>query len=141
MNGGAIALGHPLAATGTRCTLTLLKEMRRRGVRYGLAGRVHRRRPGHRGRRGVGRLAPDAGGPPLNWTERILEFPVRAAAVDDFLRDLRAHGTADLNAVMATLNEGGLCRQALDYWTGNDWICSRRARRRSRWRDRVSYRS
>jgi len=37
VNGGAIALGHPLAATGTRCTLTLLKEMRRRGVRYGLA--------------------------------------------------------------------------------------------------------
>jgi acetyl-CoA acetyltransferase family protein len=38
VNGGAIALGHPLAATGTRCTLTLLKEMRRRNVRYGLAG-------------------------------------------------------------------------------------------------------
>jgi len=38
VNGGAIALGHPLAATGTRCTLTLAKEMRRRGVRYGLAG-------------------------------------------------------------------------------------------------------
>jgi acetyl-CoA acetyltransferase family protein len=38
VNGGAIALGHPLAATGTRCTLTLLKELRRRGLRYGLAG-------------------------------------------------------------------------------------------------------
>jgi acetyl-CoA acyltransferase 2 len=38
VNGGAIALGHPLAATGTRCTITLLKEMRRRGARYGLAG-------------------------------------------------------------------------------------------------------
>lgn len=38
VNGGAIALGHPLAATGTRCTLTLLKEMRRRGARFGLAG-------------------------------------------------------------------------------------------------------
>jgi acetyl-CoA acetyltransferase family protein len=38
VNGGAIALGHPLGATGTRLTLTLLKEMRRRGVRYGLAG-------------------------------------------------------------------------------------------------------
>ena len=37
VNGGAIALGHPLAATGTRCTITLLKEMRRRGARYGLA--------------------------------------------------------------------------------------------------------
>jgi acetyl-CoA acetyltransferase family protein len=38
VNGGAIALGHPLAASGTRLTLTLLKEMRRRGVRYGVAG-------------------------------------------------------------------------------------------------------
>ncbi len=38
VNGGAIALGHPLAATGTRCTLTLLYEMRRRGLRYGVAG-------------------------------------------------------------------------------------------------------
>jgi len=38
VNGGAIALGHPLAASGTRCTLTLLKELRRRRGRYGLAG-------------------------------------------------------------------------------------------------------
>lgn len=38
VNGGAIALGHPLAATGTRCTLTLLNELRRRRGRYGLAG-------------------------------------------------------------------------------------------------------
>jgi len=38
VNGGAIALGHPLAATGTRLTLTLLKELRRRGTRYGVAG-------------------------------------------------------------------------------------------------------
>lgn len=58
----------------------------------------------------------------MNWTKRILDFPVRAAAVDDFLKDLRAHGTADLNAVLATLNEGGLCREALDYWTGNAWV-------------------
>jgi acetyl-CoA acyltransferase 2 len=36
-NGGAIALGHPLAATGTRLVLTLLHELRRRGGRYGLA--------------------------------------------------------------------------------------------------------
>jgi acetyl-CoA acetyltransferase family protein len=38
VNGGAIALGHPLAATGARLTLTLLMELRRRGGRYGLAG-------------------------------------------------------------------------------------------------------
>ena len=37
VNGGAIALGHPLGATGTRLVLTLLYELRRRGGRYGLA--------------------------------------------------------------------------------------------------------
>ena len=37
VNGGAIALGHPVGATGSRLILTLAKEMRRRGVKYGLA--------------------------------------------------------------------------------------------------------
>lgn len=36
VNGGAIALGHPLGCTGAKLTATLLHEMRRRGVRYGL---------------------------------------------------------------------------------------------------------
>jgi len=36
VNGGAIAFGHPLGATGTRITLTLLNELRRRGARYGI---------------------------------------------------------------------------------------------------------
>jgi acetyl-CoA acetyltransferase family protein len=37
VNGGAIALGHPLGATGTRIVLSVLNELRRRGGRYGLA--------------------------------------------------------------------------------------------------------
>jgi acetyl-CoA acetyltransferase family protein len=37
VNGGAIALGHPLAASGARLTLTLLKELRRRGKKWGVA--------------------------------------------------------------------------------------------------------
>jgi len=37
VNGGAIALGHPLGATGTRLVLTLLHELHRRGGRHGLA--------------------------------------------------------------------------------------------------------
>jgi len=36
VNGGAIALGHPLGCTGAKLTATLLHEMRRRRVRYGL---------------------------------------------------------------------------------------------------------
>src|SRR6266571_4308992 len=37
VNGGAIALGHPLGMTGTRLLLTLLLELRRRSARRGLA--------------------------------------------------------------------------------------------------------
>jgi acetyl-CoA C-acetyltransferase len=37
VNGGAIALGHPIGCTGTRIVVTLLHEMRRRGARLGLA--------------------------------------------------------------------------------------------------------
>jgi acetyl-CoA C-acetyltransferase len=37
VNGGAIALGHPIGASGARVLVTLLHEMRRRGARRGLA--------------------------------------------------------------------------------------------------------
>jgi Acetyl-CoA acetyltransferase len=36
VNGGAIALGHPLGATGTKLMTTLVHELRRRGARFGL---------------------------------------------------------------------------------------------------------
>jgi acetyl-CoA C-acetyltransferase len=37
VNGGAIALGHPLGASGTRLTLTLARTLKRDGLRYGIA--------------------------------------------------------------------------------------------------------
>jgi len=37
VNGGAIALGHPAGATGTRLVVTLMKEMQKRNVQFGLA--------------------------------------------------------------------------------------------------------
>ena len=37
VNGGAIALGHPLGASGARVVTTLVHEMARRKTRYGLA--------------------------------------------------------------------------------------------------------
>ena len=36
VNGGAIALGHPLGCTGAKLTVQLLHELRRRGARYGM---------------------------------------------------------------------------------------------------------
>jgi acetyl-CoA acyltransferase len=37
VNGGAIAIGHPVGATGTRIVLTAVKEMKRRNAQFGLA--------------------------------------------------------------------------------------------------------
>ena len=37
VNGGAIAFGHPLGCSGVRLSTTLVHEMKRRGVKYGLA--------------------------------------------------------------------------------------------------------
>ena len=37
MNGGAIALGHPIGASGTRVLITLLYELKRRNAKKGLA--------------------------------------------------------------------------------------------------------
>jgi acetyl-CoA acetyltransferase len=36
VNGGAIAIGHPLGSTGARLLTTLVHEMKKRGSRYGL---------------------------------------------------------------------------------------------------------
>ncbi|MGJ5813475.1 thiolase family protein [Paludibaculum fermentans] len=36
VNGGAVALGHPLGCTGAKLTATILREMKRRGARYGM---------------------------------------------------------------------------------------------------------
>ena len=36
VNGGAIALGHPLGASGAKLTATILHELRRRGAKYGM---------------------------------------------------------------------------------------------------------
>jgi acetyl-CoA C-acetyltransferase len=37
VNGGAIALGHPVGATGTRIVITLMHELKRRNLKYGIA--------------------------------------------------------------------------------------------------------
>ena len=48
VNGGAIAMGHPLGATGAMITGTVVDELERRGGRYAPGHPVHRRRHGRR---------------------------------------------------------------------------------------------
>jgi hypothetical protein len=47
---------------------------------------------------------------------------VRAAAVDVFLQDLKRKRSADLNGLLAILNDGSLCREALRFWLLREWI-------------------
>ena len=56
VNGGAIALGHPLGMSGARLVVSLLHELRRRDGRYGARDALRRRRPGRR--RAVRALGP-----------------------------------------------------------------------------------
>ena len=56
VNGGAIALGHPIGATGTRISVTLLHEMARRKARLRPRDPVRERRHGHGRRVRAGRL-------------------------------------------------------------------------------------
>jgi hypothetical protein len=47
--------------------------------------------------------------------------------VQDFLSELKAHGSADLNMVMASLNDAELCRLTLEHWKENGWVAVARA--------------
>jgi hypothetical protein len=58
----------------------------------------------------------------MNWTQRILDFRCARPPSTTSCATCALGGSGDLNAVLATLNEGGLCRQAVDYWTGREWI-------------------
>ena len=67
--GGAIALGHPIGASGARILVTLVHALRARGLRYGVAGPLHRRRPGrgHGRRTRLGRARQNPHALPQKW--------------------------------------------------------------------------
>ena len=46
VNGGAIALGHPLGCTGAKLTVQIINEMKRRDSNFGMRNDVYRRRHG-----------------------------------------------------------------------------------------------
>jgi len=72
VNGGAIALGHPLGASGTRLVLTLLHELRREGLKYGSGNGLHWRWPGH---------CYDRRSFQINISQRIRNRPPRLVSV------------------------------------------------------------
>jgi len=62
VNGGAIALGHPIGASGTRVLVTLLHALEQRGLKRGCVAVPGRRQRGGDGRGAVGIFAPDRRG-------------------------------------------------------------------------------
>jgi hypothetical protein len=47
---------------------------------------------------------------------------VRTAAAAAFLEELKSKRAGDLNGVLVTFNDGGLCREALSHWLLKQWI-------------------
>ena len=72
VNGGAIALGHPLGASGAKLMATLVNELERTGGRYGLRDHVRGRRHGERHHHRAPRLTP-------RWPRRSPRSRVRGA--------------------------------------------------------------
>ena len=74
VNGGAIAIGHPIGASGARVLTTLIHEMIRRDVQARAGDLVHRRRHGHRAlRRTVSQRRDDSARPrPTRTMARLL---------------------------------------------------------------------
>ncbi len=55
-------------------------------------------------------------------SSRLLEFPVRTAAVEDFRRQLRSPGLGDLSAVAAALGDAALFSELLGLWIDRGWV-------------------
>lgn len=56
------------------------------------------------------------------FASRILDFPVRAAAVDDFRRQLRSRNLGDLSAVAAAIGDAALFAELLAFWQERGWV-------------------
>ena len=57
-----------------------------------------------------------------DFSSRILDFPVRTAAVDDFRKQLRTRNVGDLSAVAAALGDAALFSGLLAFWQERGWV-------------------
>lgn len=55
-------------------------------------------------------------------SSRLLDFPVRTAAVDDFLRQLKSKSLGDLSAVGAALGDAALFSELVGLWVDRGWV-------------------
>ena len=57
-----------------------------------------------------------------DFTARLLDFPVRAAAISSFLADLKAKRIGDIAAIQAVLGDSALWDDLLGYWLDRGWV-------------------
>jgi len=58
----------------------------------------------------------------VDFSPRLLDFPVRTAAVASLLADLKAKGIGDIAALQAVIGDSALWDDLLGYWLDRSWI-------------------
>ena len=58
----------------------------------------------------------------MDFSSRLLDFPVRTAAVASFLADLKAKGIGDIAALQAVIGDSALWDDLLGYWLDRAWV-------------------
>jgi hypothetical protein len=57
-----------------------------------------------------------------DFTASLLDFPVRTAAIDTFLRDLKSRRLGDIAALQAVVNDSQLWGTLLQFWREREWV-------------------
>lgn len=58
----------------------------------------------------------------MEFTARLLDFPVRTAAIASFLADLKAKGIGDIGALQAVIGDAALWNDLLGFWLDRGWV-------------------
>lgn len=58
----------------------------------------------------------------MEFSARLLDFPVRTAAVASFLADLKAKGIGDIGALQAVIGDAALWDDLLGFWLDRAWV-------------------
>ena len=58
----------------------------------------------------------------MEFSDRLLDFPVRTAAVASFLADLKARGKGDISSLQAVFGDAALWDDVLGFWLDRGWV-------------------
>jgi hypothetical protein len=58
----------------------------------------------------------------VEFSSRLLDFPVRTAAIASFLADLKARGIGDVASLQAVIGDSGLWGELFGFWIDRGWV-------------------